>query len=72
MRRGKDGKLPDPLMLNDGKRVTTANMWWTKRRPQIVELFDRGYVRAGSCSITPEGELGGDEHGAETVGGILR
>jgi hypothetical protein len=34
-------KLPDPLVLNNGKRVTTARMWWTQRRPQIVELFDR-------------------------------
>jgi hypothetical protein len=33
--------LPDPLVLNVGKRVTTAKMWWDKRRPEIVELFDR-------------------------------
>jgi hypothetical protein len=33
--------LPDPLTLNNGKRVTTANMWWKKRRPEIVALFDR-------------------------------
>jgi hypothetical protein len=33
--------LPDPLVLNNGKRVTTAKMWWSKRRPEIVELFDR-------------------------------
>ena len=33
--------LPNPLMLNDGKPVTTAKMWWTERRPEIVELFDR-------------------------------
>jgi hypothetical protein len=33
--------LPDPLVLNDGKRVTTAKMWWDVRRPQIVEMFDR-------------------------------
>jgi hypothetical protein len=36
-----DAKLPDPLVLNDGKPVTTAKMWWTKRRPEIVEYFDR-------------------------------
>jgi hypothetical protein len=33
--------LPDPLVLNDGHKVTTAKMWWTERRPQIVEYFDR-------------------------------
>jgi len=33
--------IPDPLVLNNGKPVTTAKMWWTERRPQIVELFDR-------------------------------
>ncbi len=34
-------KLPDPLLLDNGKRVTTAKMWWSQRRLQIVELFDR-------------------------------
>lgn len=33
-------KLPDPLVLNNGKHVTSAKMWWTERRPQIVEFFD--------------------------------
>jgi hypothetical protein len=34
-------KLPDPLVLNNGKRVKTAKVWWSKRRPEIVEDFDR-------------------------------
>ena len=33
--------LPNPLLLNNGKPVTSAKMWWKERRPQIVELFDR-------------------------------
>jgi hypothetical protein len=33
--------LPDPLVLNNGKRVSSAKMWWNQRRPEIVELFDR-------------------------------
>lgn len=33
--------LPDPLKMNDGKPVTSAKQWWTKRRPEIVEYFDR-------------------------------
>src|SRR5438309_113837 len=33
--------LPDPLTLNDGQKVTTAQMWWDKRRPQLVEMFEK-------------------------------
>ena len=33
--------LPDVLTQNDGKKVATAKEWWNKRRPEIVELFDR-------------------------------
>jgi hypothetical protein len=33
--------LPDPLLLKNGKRVKTAKDWWSKRRPEIVEDFDR-------------------------------
>jgi len=33
--------LPDPLVLKNGKKVTTATMWWNQRRPEIVEDFDR-------------------------------
>ncbi len=33
-------KLPDPLLLRNGKKVTTAKMWWIDRRPEIVEDFD--------------------------------
>lgn len=33
--------LPDPLVLKDGQKVSTAEMWWKERRPEIVEDFDR-------------------------------
>ena len=33
-------KLPDILTTNDGKKVTTAEMWWKVRRPEIVEDYD--------------------------------
>jgi hypothetical protein len=33
--------MPDPLVMNNGKKVTSAKMWWAKRRPEIVEMFDR-------------------------------
>lgn len=32
--------LPDPLVLENGKPVKNAKTWWTKRRPQIVSLFE--------------------------------
>jgi lysophospholipase L1-like esterase len=33
--------LPDVLTLKNGRKVTTAQMWWTERRPEIVEDFER-------------------------------
>jgi hypothetical protein len=33
--------LPDPLVLKNGQKVTSAEMWWKQRRPEIVEDFDR-------------------------------
>src|SRR5215204_6419380 len=33
--------LPDPLTLKNGRKEKNAKMWWTKRRPEIVEDFDR-------------------------------
>ena len=33
--------LPNPLTLKNGTKVTDAKTWWTKRRPEIVEDFDR-------------------------------
>jgi len=34
-------KLPDILTLKNGKKVTTADMWWKQRRPEIVEDYER-------------------------------
>ena len=33
--------LPDPLTLNNGQKVTTPPMWWDKRRPKIVEMYEK-------------------------------
>jgi hypothetical protein len=33
--------LPDPLVLKNGQKVTTPEIWWSQRRPEIVEDFDR-------------------------------
>ena len=36
--------LPDVLTLENGKKVTSALVWTTERRPEIVELFAREVV----------------------------
>jgi hypothetical protein len=36
--------LPEVLTLNNGRRVTSADMWWKQRRPEIVEAFEREVV----------------------------
>jgi len=33
--------LPDPLVLKNGQKVSSAEAWWHDRRPEIVEAFDR-------------------------------
>ncbi len=33
--------LPKALVLKDGRKVTTAKMWWNERRPQIVKTYER-------------------------------
>src|SRR5580658_7406654 len=45
--------LPDPLLLKNGKKVTKAADWWNKRRPEIVEDFDRE-VYGRAPQVTPK------------------
>ena len=48
---------PDPLVTEDGKRVTTAKMWNKVRRPEIVRLFEDnvyGRIPANVPSVTWE------------------
>ena len=47
--------LPDVLILKNGKKVTTAAMWWNERRPEIVADFERevlGRVPANVPKVT--------------------
>jgi len=47
--------IPDPLTTNDGQKVTTPEMWWNKRRPEIVEMFSKcvyGRVPANVPRVT--------------------
>lgn len=34
-------QLPDVLTLKSGEQVTTPEMWWNQRRPEIIEDFER-------------------------------
>ena len=36
--------LPDVLTLKNGKKVTTPEMWWKERRPEIVEDIEREVI----------------------------
>jgi hypothetical protein len=60
--------LPDPLTLKSGAKVATADAWWSERRAEIVEDFERevlGRVPAAAPNVewsvvaTREWELGG-------------
>ncbi len=73
-------KLPDPLVLNNGKPVTKAKDWWNKRRPEIVEDFERevyGRIPAHIPDVawaptrTTDGTLGGHPvHGTQLTGHV--
>ncbi len=36
--------LPEVLTLKNGQKVTTPEMWWKQRRPEIVEDFEREVI----------------------------
>ena len=49
--------LPDVLTLKNGQKVTTPDMWWKQRRPEIVEDMERevyGRVPARVPKVTWE------------------
>ncbi len=63
------GSLPDPLIEKSGKRVTTPKEWWSARRPEIVDEYDRevlGHTPAPLPKVT--WEIVSSK--AESVGGV--
>ncbi|MGA9659273.1 MAG: acetylxylan esterase [Asticcacaulis sp.] len=60
---------PEILTLNNGQKVTTPQQWWQKRRPEIVEAFEREVVGRVPAHV-PNATWRVDETDAETLGDI--
>src|SRR5580704_7658305 len=45
--------LPDVLLMKNGDKVTTPDMWWKLRRPEIVEDFDREVYGRVPANVPP-------------------
>ncbi|MFZ1991268.1 MAG: acetylxylan esterase [Alphaproteobacteria bacterium] len=46
---------PDPLVMENGEKVTTANQWWNRRRPELIGMFEReiyGRIPASAPKVT--------------------
>jgi hypothetical protein len=46
---------PDPLTFANGSKVKSASDWWNKRRPELVEIFEReiyGRIPAAAPKVT--------------------
>jgi (4-O-methyl)-D-glucuronate---lignin esterase len=63
--------LPNPLVLKNGRRVTTAAMWWNQRRPEIVDDFERevlgrvpAHVPAVNWTVTRSSSITSGAHAA--------
>ena len=66
---GPRSALPDPLVLKSGKKVADAKTWWDRRRPEIVEDFDREIYGRVPKNV-PKVEWRVASTAAEKVGGI--
>jgi hypothetical protein len=44
--------LPDPLVMFDGRRVTTREQWFRERRPELIALFE--HYMYGSMPPAPK------------------
>jgi hypothetical protein len=57
--------LPDPLVAADGERITTAETWRGKRRPEILRLFEtQVYGRAPGKPDNMTFEVAAQQHNA--------
>ena len=61
--------LPNPLILNNGKKIATPAIWWNRRRPQIVRDFTHDvYGRIPKDVPAVEWQVTSTTH--EKVGGM--
>lgn len=66
-----DYHLPDPLVLASGERVRDAEIWYQKRRPELLRLFEEHQF--GRCPGRPEDlRFNVFEEGTLTLGGLAR
>lgn len=57
--------LPDPLVLRSGERVRDAATWETRRRPELIKLYeDEIYGRVPATASRVSFEVAGTEAGA--------
>ncbi len=61
-----DYTLPDPLVMEDGTPVADRQTWQTKRRPEILKLFEQ-YVYGRSPAAHPEMRFEVRERQAEAL-----
>lgn len=50
-------QLPDPLILTDGDKITSAQQWESLRRPQILALFEQHVYGKVPAAIPLRSEL---------------
>jgi len=48
--------LPDPLVMQDGRKVTDRDMWFMERRPELIRLFQ--HYMYGQLPSRPESVTG--------------
>jgi DNA-binding GntR family transcriptional regulator len=59
------GGLPDPLVATDGTPVTSADDWTRRRRPELLDLFERHvYGRTPAKRVTMDSEVIASDTGA--------
>jgi hypothetical protein len=65
--------LPDPLVMASGEKVTTAQMWREKRRPEILKLYETEiYGRIPENAPTVTWEVTETDAGAREGAAVMK